>query len=126
MRLLPITLLAWLTLATAAHAAAPKPHPFRVAIAPGKVGEVCMKLDAGDRLAWRFKADTAVDFNLHHHVGTEVLMPVERKAIREDRAEHPIDQLNDWCLMWTAPAARRATIDGSWTQRKPAAASAPP
>ena len=97
-------------------AAAAKDHPIRLAIAPGKVAEVCMPLAAGDTLRWRFKASVALDFNLHHHVDKDVLMPVDRKAVQADRGELGIDRSNDWCLMWTAPAqAKRATVEGAWS-----------
>jgi hypothetical protein len=112
-RLLPA-----LPLLLAAGAALAQERPIQLTIAPGKVGEVCMPLQAGDTLAWRFKADPAADFNLHHHVGEQVLMPVQRKAAAEDRAEHAIDRRNDWCLMWTAPAGQRVTVAGAWSVRK--------
>ncbi len=76
-----------------------------------------MPLAQGQTLRWRFKASTTVDFNLHHHVDAEVRMPIERKAVRSDSGEHLIDQHNDWCLMWTAPAgSKRVTIDGAWSE----------
>lgn len=90
-------------------------RPFNLTIAAGKIGEVCMPLDAGTTLAWRFKASAPVDFNLHHHVDKQVLMPVDRKAVASDRAEHAIDTKNDWCLMWSAPAGRRVTVTGAWS-----------
>lgn len=95
--------------------------PIRLTIAPGKVAEVCMALDAQDTLAWNFKASAALDFNLHQHVGQEVLMPVNRKAITEDSAEQRIDRKNEWCLMWTAPAGQRnTTVSGGWSVKKAA------
>ena len=97
-------------------------HPIRLAIAPGKVGEACMALDAGDTLAWRFKASRASDFNLHQHVGNEVMMPIERKAVSEDAAEHKVDRANEWCLMWTASADKKpVTVNGAWQVKKAAA-----
>lgn len=99
-------------------AAVAQERPIQLTIAPGKVGEVCMPLDAGDTLAWRFKAEPAADFNLHQHVGEQVLMPVQRQAATEDRAEHKVDRRNDWCLMWTAPAGQRVTVAGAWSVRK--------
>jgi hypothetical protein len=111
------TLLA-LALAAALPAAAQGEKPIRLTIAPGKVGEVCMPLEAGDTLAWHFKSSVEVDFNLHQHIGKEVLMPVERKAVAEDRAEHRVDRKNDWCLMWTAPAGQRVTVNGGWNTNK--------
>lgn len=88
---------------------------IRLSIAPGKVGEVCMALDKGDTLAWHFKSSHASDFNLHHHVAKEVLMPIERKAVAEDRAQFTADRRNEWCLMWTAPAGQAITVAGGWS-----------
>jgi hypothetical protein len=112
-------LIAAIALATPlAHAAE---QPIHLTIAPGKAGEVCMPLEAGDTLAWRFKASAASDFNLHHHVGNDVLMPVQRPAVTEDQAEHAADRRNEWCLMWTAPAHKRVTVTGAWSVSKAAA-----
>jgi hypothetical protein len=101
-----VTLL-WLS--TAVHA-----EPIQLEIAAGKVGEVCMPLRAGDTLAWEFTASAPVDFNLHDHVGKKVSMPVRRNAVAQDRAQHKVPRKNDWCLMWTAPAAQGVTVTGAW------------
>ena len=115
----PITILALaFALTLAVVPALAQERPIQLTIAPGKAGEVCMPLDAGDTLAWRFKAEPAADFNLHHHLGEQVLMPVQRKAAAEDRAEHTIDKRNDWCLMWKAPADQRVTVAGTWSVKK--------
>ena len=98
-----------------------KPGSAIVDIAAGKIGEVCMALDEAQTLAWRFKASDALDFNLHHHVGSEVLIPVEYRAVREHRGHQLIDRRNDWCLMWTAPKGKQVTVEGQWTARPPGA-----
>jgi hypothetical protein len=116
---IPLVLASLLLAAAAANA-----KPFHLTIAPGKVGEVCMPLVAGDTLTWRFKSSAATDFNLHHHVGSEVLMPVQRTQTREDRGEHAIDRDNEWCLMWTAPAGQRLTVEGAWSVRRAKAPAA--
>ena len=106
-----------LALAVFATTAAAADHPIRIAIAPGKVAEVCMPLVEGDTLRWRFNASAALDFNLHHHVDKEVLMPVDRKAVKADQAELRIDRVNEWCLMWTAPVgSKRVSVDGAWAK----------
>lgn len=112
------TPLALLVCSAALSVLAQDEKPIRLTIAPGKVGEVCLPLDAGDTLAWHFKSSAPADFNLHHHVGKDVLMPVDRKAVAEDRAEHRIDRKNDWCLMWTAPAGQPLSVNGGWAVRK--------
>ena len=105
-----------LVLTTGTGAIAAKDNPIRLTIAPGKVAEVCMPLAEGDTLRWRFKANLALDFNLHHHVGKEVSMPVDRKAVPADKSELRIGHADEWCLMWTAPTqAKRVTVEGAWS-----------
>jgi hypothetical protein len=109
-----------LALAAGAPVLAADDRPIRLDIAAGKVGEVCMPLQAGDTLAWEWQASAATDFNLHQHVGKTVLMPVKRKAVSQQRAQHKADRRNDWCLMWTAPAAQAVTVEGAWRVMAPA------
>jgi hypothetical protein len=109
------SILSVLVLFAGAAGAQTAERAFNLTIAAGKVAEVCMPLVAGTTLAWRFEASAPVDFNLHHHADKRVLMPVDRKALASDRAEHAIDADNDWCLMWTAPTARRVTVKGAWS-----------
>lgn len=105
-----------MALASVACAASATDHPIRIIIAPGRVAEVCMTLAAGDTLRWRFKASTALDFNVHHHVDNEVRMPVDRKAVQVESGELLVDHRNDWCLMWTAATrGKRVTVEGSWS-----------
>jgi hypothetical protein len=112
-----LPLIALLAMATGSATLAAE-RPIRLTLAPGKVGEICMPLEAGDTLAWQFRASAPADFNLHHHVGKEVLLPVARQAVENDRAEHTADRRNDWCLMWTAPAAQRLSVRGGWRVKK--------
>lgn len=91
---------------------------IELAIAAGRADEVCMPLQAGTTLAWNFDASAPVDFNLHRHRGTQVLMPVDRKAIASDRAAHRVDATSTWCLMWTAPADRDVTVSGRWSSAR--------
>jgi hypothetical protein len=114
----PYTLMKHLTIALLVMiAGAPvwaREQAIQLDIAAGKVGEVCMPLQAGDTLAWEWKASVATDFNLHQHVGKEVQMPVKRQAVAQERAQHKVDRSNDWCLMWKAPAGQAATVEGAW------------
>ncbi len=103
-----------MTLALAASAASAQHQAINLAIAAGKVGEVCMPLQAGDTLMWRYQSSAAADFNLHDHVGQQVNMPVQRKAVRRARAQHTLERTNEWCLMWTAPRTKGITVTGAW------------
>jgi hypothetical protein len=111
----------FMTLLVAAATASAQVRPISLTIAAGKVGEVCMPLQAGDTLAWHFESSAAADFNLHDHVGTKVNMPVQRKAVKRERRQHRVERTNDWCLMWTAPRAHGVTVSGAWRVVDPAA-----
>jgi hypothetical protein len=89
--------------------------PIQIVLAPGKADEACMKLAAGDTLRWTFEADAGVAFNVHHHVGKDVLMPVDVKDTRAHVGTVVADRANEWCLMWTAPKDRPARIRGQWS-----------
>jgi hypothetical protein len=110
MKTAPALLLATL-LAGAAQAAE---RPLAMDIAAGKVDEVCLPLKAGQTIHWRFTASAPVDFNLHHHVGQKVLMPVDVKATKRHEGKFVADAANDWCLMWTAPKAQAARVEGGF------------
>ncbi len=88
---------------------------FDLAVRAGKVEEVCMPLKAGTTLQWQFSADAPVDFNLHHHIGKDVVMPVDLKAVATHAGQQKIDRNNDWCLMWTAPKSAAARVRGHWS-----------
>ena len=92
------------------------PEPVRAAIAPGKAEEVCMKLERGDTLYWRFSADVPLGFNLHQHLDGKVDMPVNLRAMRSDNGRFVATHGNDWCLMWTAPKNRAAALEGEWSK----------
>ena len=91
---------------------------IKLHLAAGKADEACAKLDAGDTLTWRFKADARVAFNVHHHVGNDILTPVDVKGTRTHAGSVVADRDNDWCLMWTAPKDRAARVRGQWSTRK--------
>ena len=70
-------------------------------IAPKKFLEVCGKLGKGENVGWRFSGNAPTDFNIHYHVGKDVVYPEQRKEIAtaEGTLAVPLDQ--DFCWMWT-------------------------
>ena len=52
-----------------------------VTVAPAKFAEVCGKLPAGLRVRWLFEASVPLDFNVHYHVGKEVVFPSKLAAV---------------------------------------------
>ena len=52
-----------------------------VNLAPGKFAEVCGKLPAGLKVRWDVDAGLPLDFNVHYHVGKEVVFPSKLTAV---------------------------------------------
>ena len=74
-------------------------------IAAGKFVEVCGKLPSGVKVRWDFEAGTPVDFNVHYHVGKEVVFPSKQSAVSRgnDTLDAKVEQ--DYCWMWTNKSA---------------------
>jgi len=70
-------------------------------IAAGKFVEACGKLAVGEGVRWSFEATAPVDFNIHYHVGKEVVFPakVAQTSSRSDTLNTTVAQ--DYCWMWT-------------------------
>ncbi len=81
-----------------------------VSLAPGKFAEVCGKLPAGMKVGWNFEASAPLDFNVHYHVGKEVVFPSKLTAVAtaKDTLVTKIDQ--DYCWMWSNKSSAPATI----------------
>ena len=81
-----------------------------VHVAPGKFAEICGKLPAGLKVGWHFEASAALDFNVHYHVGKEVVFPSKLNAVAtaKDTLATKIDQ--DYCWMWSNKTAAVASI----------------
>jgi hypothetical protein len=109
------TVLAAVLAAIAADAAAG--DAFRLKIDAGKFDEHCLKIDAGRTIAYRFEADGAVDFNIHHHRGKDVLYPVKRAAARRIDATFRAESTDEYCLMWENRGAFAVTVDGRVERR---------
>jgi hypothetical protein len=79
-------------------------------VAPAKFAEVCGKLPAGLKLRWDFAAGAPLDFNVHYHLGKEVLYAAKMSAVAsaKDTLETKTEQ--DYCWMWTNKSAWAATL----------------
>ncbi len=78
--------------------------------APGKFVEVCGQLPAGLKIRWDFEANTPLDFNVHYHVGKDVVFPSKLTAVAsaKDTLDTKVDQ--DYCWMWTNKSSAPATV----------------
>ena len=106
-----------LALATAAGTAfaygsdSPEVQPFSVALAPGKMHEECVRIQAGAKRKYYWKASAPVDFNINYHQESEVFYPVKRDAMRGDGGTFAAKSGQDYCWMWTA-RDKPASIEG--------------
>ena len=80
----------------------PDVRPFSVTIAPKQMHEECVKLQAGEKRNYYWKADGPVDFNIHYHEGSDVSYPVKRDGMRGDGGSFAAKITQDYCWMWTA------------------------
>ncbi len=65
----------------------------------GYFREQCFKLPAGE-LEFSFTVPVAVDFNIHHHIGSDTHYLVKQVVERELSAKEPIDAAGEYCFMW--------------------------
>ena len=70
-------------------------------IAPGKFAEICGSLDAGQTVNWAFKADRALNFNVHYHVDKDVRYPAKKDQVKQLNGDLAVDAKQDYCWMWS-------------------------
>ena len=75
-----------------------------VSVAPGKFAEVCGPLDRGQSVAWSFKADRPMNFNIHYHEGKQVVFPAKQDAAVDAQGKLDVSLSQDYCWMWTNKA----------------------
>lgn len=78
----------------------------------GKPLEACGKLPAGARISWNYEASAPLDFNIHYHVGKDVVYPKQLKQAAAAQDVLTVDIEQDYCWMWTNknPAAARLSL----------------
>ena len=86
-------------------------YVVKVLLQPGKVHEECMKVDAGAKRRYHWKADAPVDFNIHYHSGKDVFYPVKRDRMRGDGGTFTAKTSEEYCWMWTAKE-KPAKVEG--------------
>lgn len=81
--------------------------------------EHCVKLAAGERVRYRFRASGEVDFNIHYHRGRDVHYPVRAGASRGEDAHFSAPEADVYCLMWERKGDGAVRIEGSVDRAKP-------
>jgi hypothetical protein len=70
-------------------------------IAPGKIAEVCGAVNPQQPIDWKYSANDALAFNIHRHVGSEVIYATRSFGTRELNGRFAPKQQHEWCWMWT-------------------------
>lgn len=83
----------------------------RADLAAGQVLEVCGRLEAGSQVAWRYRASVPMAFNIHYHVGRDVVYPVRVASARGRSDRLRVAQAQDYCWMWTNGSRGAATVE---------------
>lgn len=88
----PIVDIAWSTDGRFAH---------KATLAAGKFVELCGKLAVGENVRWNFTAAEPVDFNIHYHVGKDVVFPAKQAQVAAGRDVLRVAAAQGYCWMWT-------------------------
>ena len=85
---------------------------FSHAIKPGQSAEECVKLTVGGTVGYEFESSERVDFNIHYHVGNDVVYPVKGDQVRRVADRFSAPSAEEYCLMWTNRTAQMVTVKG--------------
>lgn len=86
---------------------------FSIVVPAHGAQEHCVRLEAGQRVHYRFGASGDVDFNLHYHRGSDVHYPVKMAATRTAGGTYAAPHEDGYCLMWERRADGAVRIDGT-------------
>ncbi len=79
-------------------------------VAPGGFAEVCGALDKGQAVAWRFDSSTNLAFNVHYHLGNEVVTPVKNPGTARASGRLVVDPSQTYCWMWSNKGQQPARL----------------
>jgi len=83
-------------------------------VAAGKFVEVCAKLPAGLKVEWSFEASGPTDFNIHYHVGKEVVFPAKMSQVARGQGSLRVKVDQDYCWMWSNKTAEPVVLKASF------------
>lgn len=70
-------------------------------VAAGKFVEVCGRLEQGASVRWSFESAMPVDFNIHYHVGKDVVYAARQAQVARGEDRLAVQATEDYCWMWT-------------------------
>ncbi len=97
----PIAELRWSADGRFVHQAQIKPKAFV---------EVCGELAANTSVSWSFKATHPLDFNVHYHVGKNVVYPVKPSRLESASDSLTVTDTQHYCWMWTNKGPETVTL----------------
>jgi hypothetical protein len=86
-------------------------------IAPGKFAEICGPLEAGQAVNWSFKADRALNFNIHYHLDKDVRYPAKHDQVASMQGDLAVDARQDYCWMWVNKTTAAAKLSVALTRK---------
>jgi hypothetical protein len=106
--------------ATAAHGAEPAtPGDYEFRMPAGKSHEICTPLKKGEGIEFTFQTDAPVDFNVHYHDKSKVVMPLDVPGVMRQTHRVVAKVSNTYCMMWTATRMSDAGVLGNWQRLAP-------
>ena len=81
-----------------------------LSIAPFEFHEECAPLAPGDRIDYRFEAQTPVNFEIYYKDGIAYVATVSRESVSADSGVYPVAVGRRYCLRWEA-GQRGAVLD---------------
>ena len=83
-------------------------------VGAGKFFEVCAKLPAGLKVEWSFEASGPTDFNIHYHVGKEVVYPTKMAQAAQAQDTLQVKAEQDYCWMWSNKTAEPVVLKANF------------
>ncbi|HLL12526.1 MAG TPA: hypothetical protein VK570_15795, partial [Rubrivivax sp.] len=90
---------------------------LRRSVPAGKLLEACAKLPADARVEWAYKALRPLDFNIHYHVGQQVVYPKQLKRSATASGTLAVELEQDYCWMWTNKNKTAASLSLSLARK---------
>lgn len=82
----------------------------RLDVAPGGFAELCGALDKGQAVAWRFDSSADLAFNVHYHLGNDVVYPVKNPGTSRADGRLVVDPSQTYCWMWSNKGKQPARL----------------
>ncbi|MDX1380854.1 MAG: hypothetical protein R3233_07020 [Xanthomonadales bacterium] len=83
------------------------------AVAPGQALELCAPLGAAQAVDSRFSATGALDYNVHHHVGDEVVYLELEKGIDRHVGRLEPESADTYCWMWENKGSAAVNVNAA-------------